>query len=131
VATFGSAILVPFGFVISAATSPTAIIIAQWLAANTPIVPMIFAKVVQMMPGSAEVKAANAEIERQSRKPGLVGGGKTSTKKEAAASSKKSTHPMVLRSRQKGSGGFKQEVNASNGSSLKTKQFLVRKCIRN
>jgi hypothetical protein len=72
----------------------------QWLAANWQLVAMIYATVRQMMPASAEVKAANAEIKRQSRKPGLVGGGKTSTKKEAATPSNKSTHPMVLRSRQ-------------------------------
>ena len=122
VAIFGASFLIPFGFVGAAATATTAattaaattaavaapvaaatgfsaIGVAQWLAMNTPLVPMIFAKVGQMMPGSSEVQAAKAEIERQSRKPGAIsGGGKTSTKKKAVAKVK-STHSMVLRPR--------------------------------
>lgn len=114
VATFGPGFLVPFGFVVVKAAGAAASLAmtaagaaaslgmtaAQWLAVNPSLWPIIYATVRRMMPASAEVTAANAEIERQSRKPGLVGGGKTSTIKEAADPSKKSTHPMVLRSRQ-------------------------------
>ena len=76
--------------------------VLPWIYANLMTgmqIKFVYETVKRMMPSSPEVQAADAEIERQSRKPGAIsGGGKTSTKKKAVAKVK-STHSMVLRPR--------------------------------